>query len=77
MAARKPIDEKTGFDVNDDFERFDQRYDIYCRSDWDPEIQSKNAREFFAGYYMPNARARKTDGFRQVDYALRNASPVR
>ena len=58
MQNRKPIDEKTGFDVNEDFERFDQRYVIYCRSDWDPEIQSKNATDFFAGYYMPNARAR-------------------
>jgi len=74
MQHKKPIDEKTGFDVNEEFERFDQRYDIYCRSDWDPEIQSKNATDFFAGYYMPNARARKADGFSQLDYAIRNAS---
>jgi epoxyqueuosine reductase len=74
MQYKMPIDEKTGFDVNAEFERFDQRYDIYCRSDWDPEIQSKNAADFFAGYYMPNARARKADGFSQLDYAIRNAS---
>ena len=74
MSHRKPIDEKTGFDINEDFERFDQRNEIYCRSEWDPEIQSKSAAGFFAGHYMPNARARKADGFGQRDYALRNAT---
>lgn len=74
VAIRKPIDELTGFDVSDTFERFDQRNEIYCRSEWDPEIRSKNASDFFNGHYMPNARARKADGFGQKDYALRNAS---
>jgi reductive dehalogenase len=74
MTNRKSIDEQTGFDINDDFERFDQRNEIYCRSEWDPEIKSKNARDFFAGHHMPDARARKADGFGQKDYALRNAT---
>lgn len=74
MSNRKPIDEKTGFNINEDFERFDQRNEIYCRSEWDPGIQSKSAAAFFAGHYMPNARARKADGFGQRDYALRNAT---
>jgi len=74
MTNRKPIDEKTGFDINEHFERFDQRNEIYCRTEWDPEIESKGATAFFAGHYMPNARARKADGFGQKDYALRNAS---
>ena len=71
---KKPIDSKTAFDINEEFERFDQRNEIYCRSEWDPEIKSKKAGEFFAGHYMPNARARKADGFGQRDYALRNAT---
>jgi len=74
MSNRKPIDEQTGFDIGEDFARFDQRYEIYCRSEWDPEIQSRNASDFFKGHYMPNARARKADGFGQRDYALRNAT---
>jgi reductive dehalogenase len=74
MSARKPIDSETGFDISDDFFRFDQRNEIYCRSEWDPEIQSKNASDFFQGHYMPYARARKADGFGQKDYALRNAT---
>jgi epoxyqueuosine reductase len=74
MTHKKPIDDKTGFDITDEFSRFDQRNEIYCRSEWDPEIQSKNATGFFSGHYMPNARARKADGFGQRDYALRNAT---
>lgn len=74
MTARKPIDDKTGFDISEDFRRFDQRNEIYCRSEWDPEVRTKKATEFFRGHYMPHARARKADGFGQKDYALRNAS---
>jgi reductive dehalogenase len=71
---QRPIDRQTGFEIDDSFERFDQRNEIYCRSEWDPEIQSDKATEFFRGHYMPHARARKADGFNQLDYALRNAS---
>ena len=68
------IDKKTGFIVNEHFRRFSQCDEIYCRSEWDEEIKSKAADDFFRGYYMPNARARNVDGFSQRDYALRNAS---
>ena len=71
---QKPIDAETGFDVSVEFSRFDQRNEIYCRSEWDPEIKSQPASDFFRGHYMPYARARKAGGFTQRDYALRNAS---
>ena len=71
---KKPIDELTGFQVLENFQKFDQRNDIYCRSQWDPEVQSDKATAFFRGYFMPEARSRKTDGFTQRDYALRNAA---
>ena len=74
MSMQKKIDTKTGFDISDEFERFDQRNEIYCRSEWDPEIKSDRASAFFEGHYMPKARARKADGFGQRDYALRNAT---
>ena len=70
----KPIDKLTGIQVSDEFQRFDQRDEIYCRSEWDEEIQSDQATAFFEGYFMPAARARRSDGFSQRDYALRNAS---
>ena len=70
----RPVDTETGFAVGDDFERFHQRDEIYCRSEWDPEIQSEKATAFFKGHFMPFARARHADGFDQRDYALRNAT---
>ncbi len=70
----RPIDELTGFEVLENFEQFDQRNDIYCRSQWDPEVMSDKAVAFFRGYFMPDARSRRTDGFSQRDYALRNAA---
>ena len=51
MQNKKPIDELTGFEVGDNFEKFDQRNDIYCRSQWDPEVKSKKASSFFQGYF--------------------------
>jgi len=70
----KPIDDLTGISVGDDFERFEQKFDIYCRAMWDLEIKSEKSDKFFEGYYMPYAKARKTDGFSQKDYAFRNAA---
>jgi reductive dehalogenase len=71
---RKPIDEQTGFEVLDDFRQFDQKNDIYCRSQWDEQVKSEKAEKFFQGYFMPAARSRSSDGFSQRDYALRNAA---
>lgn len=72
--SKRSIDQLTGFKVTDAFTRFSQRDEIYCRSEWDEDVMSEKASAFFQGYYMPNARSRKTDGFSQRDYALRNAS---
>ncbi|MEX0299777.1 MAG: reductive dehalogenase, partial [Kordiimonas sp.] len=73
-ANSRPIDALTGIEVDDDFEQFDQKFEVYCRTLWDDKIINKKSDEFFKGYYMPFARARKTEGFSQKDYALRNAS---
>ncbi len=72
--SRKPIDDLTGFDVGPDFERFSQRDDIFCRALWDESVKSRRSKEFFGGYFMPRARSRRSEGFSQRDYALRNAS---
>ena len=74
MRNSKPIDKKTGFEIDSNFRRFNQKNDIFCRSDWDPEIQSKKVDKFFAGYDMPHAKARNIEGYEQKDYALRNAA---
>jgi ferredoxin len=63
-----------GLEVRDDFERFNQRDDIFCRSFWDPTIHSDATDRFYATYREALANWRATDGFTQRDYALRNAS---
>ncbi len=77
--ARNPLssgdhDKAAGFDIQDDFERFNQKNDVFRRSWWDERIQSEKARLFYATYREPLKTFRKADGFTQKDYALRNAS---
>ena len=70
----KPIDAETGFEIGEDFELFDQRNDVFSRANWDETVRTEKAIEFWTAYVMPNARARKADGYSQRDYALRNAA---
>ena len=71
---RREIDDLTGFEVLETFEKFSQRDDVFCRALWDDGVTSKKVEDFYKGYFMPNAKARKSDGFSQRDYALRNAA---
>lgn len=66
-------DAAAGIEVTDDFEPFSQKNDIFTRAFWDDKIRSKQTDAFFASYRM-RASYRKGDGFRQKDFALRNAS---
>ncbi len=67
-------DEAAGFDIQPDFERFNQKNDVFRRSWWDERIRSAKARLLYATYREPLKTWRKADGFTQKDYALRNAS---
>ena len=67
-------DKDAGFDITDDFERFNQKDDVFRRSWWDERIRSKKAHRFYTTYREPLATWRKADGFTQKDYALRNAA---
>jgi len=67
-------DRAAGFDIQEDFERFNQKNDVFRRSWWDERIQSEKARLFYTTYREPLKTFRKADGFTQKDYALRNAS---
>lgn len=72
--CRKPIDQKTGFEISDEFERFNQKYDMFNRSVWDDEVRSDRVRKFFESYFTDLAQFRKVEGFQHRDYALRNAA---
>ena len=67
-------DREAGFDVGPEFERFDQRNDVFRRSWWDARIRSDRSKQFYATYREPLTLWRRTDGFTQKDYALRNAA---
>ena len=62
-----------GIHVTEEFERFEQRDDIFSRAFWDPEIRSKQTDAFFASYRI-EAAPRRGAGFGQRDFALRNAA---
>jgi epoxyqueuosine reductase len=67
-------DAEAGFEVLDDFERFSQVDDVFCRSWWDESIRDERSERFYATYRRPLTEWRRANGFTQRDYALRNAS---
>ncbi|WP_166416495.1 4Fe-4S double cluster binding domain-containing protein [Cochlodiniinecator piscidefendens] len=66
-------DAEAGIETTEAFEPFSQRNDLFTRAFWDPEVKSKHTSAFFSSYRMESA-PRRGDGFRQKDFALRNAS---
>ncbi len=61
-------DREAGIEVSEDFERFNQRNDMFNRAYWDPDVMTDHVTAFFDAYVDPKPRA--TDGFTQWDYAL-------
>ena len=72
--CQKPVDDVTGFEVSNEFQRFNQKHDIFNRAIWDDEIRSERSRRFFESYFTDLAEFRKVEGFQHRDYALRNAA---
>ena len=72
--ANAASDREAGFDVGDDFRRFSQKDDIFCRSFWDADVRTHRSDMFYETYRTPRMQWRSVDGFTQRDYALRNAS---
>lgn len=66
-------DAAAGIVVTEDFERFEQRNDVFTRAFWDERVRSKHTDAFFNSYRM-EAAPRRGEGFNQRDFALRNAS---
>lgn len=69
----RPGDAAAGIEVTEDFEPFVQRNDVFSRAMWDKTVRSDKADAFFASYRM-EAAPRRSDGFSQRDFALRNAA---
>lgn len=72
--TQSPADDAAaGIVVTEDFERFEQRNDVFTRAFWDERIRSRQTDAFFNSYRM-EAAPRRGEGFNQRDFALRNAS---
>ena len=67
-------DSSVGFDVTDDFKRFNQKDDIFSRSFWDEKIKSEKTERFYTSYRKPLKEWRKVDGYEHRDFSLRNAA---
>ena len=67
-------DSSVGFDVSDDFKRFNQKDDIFSRSFWDEKIKSEKTERFYTSYRKPLKEWRKVDGYEHRDFSLRNAA---
>ncbi len=67
-------DRAAGFVVLDGFERFSQRNDTFSRAMWDDTVKDPAVKDFIEGTRQPVPR--KPEGFRQRDFAVRNASWV-
>ena len=66
-------DRLAGFEITDDFQRFNQLNDVFTRAFWDETVRSSDTDAFFASYRMESA-PRRGEGFNQRDFALRNAA---
>ncbi|ASP20874.1 3-chloro-4-hydroxyphenylacetate reductive dehalogenase [Antarctobacter heliothermus] len=72
-SAKHADDAAAGIEVDETFEPFAQRDDIFSRAMWDESVRSPRTDAFFASYRI-EAAPRRGDGFTQRDFALRNAS---
>ncbi len=70
----RQADLDAGFEIQAQFERFNQEDDVFRRSWWDERVRSDKSQLFYATYREPLKTWRKADGFTQKDYALRNAA---
>ena len=67
-------DEAAGFHLLSNFERFNQKDDVFRRSWWDARVRNSKSELFYETYREPLKTWRKVDGFTQKDYELRNAT---
>ena len=71
--TRMISDEKSGFKISDEFERFNQINDIFSRAFWDDSVRNKHSDAFFESHRV-QPKGKRAVGFKQKDFALRNAS---
>ena len=66
-------DDVCGFEILDNFERFNQANDIYTRGQWDSRIRSDKVINWFKGMFTPGIGVKQSEGYSARDFALKNA----
>ncbi len=56
-----------------EFEKFNQKNDIFNRSLWDESIRSNKTEKFYKDYIKPPEDKKRPEGFSHKDYAFRNS----
>lgn len=72
----RPGDAACGFEVLDDFVRFNGCNDTFARAQWDESVRSKKAIAWFKSQFMHGIGVREAEGYRNKDFAVRNAAWV-
>ena len=66
-------DKSCDFEILEDFERFNQVNDIYCRGQWDPSIRSDKVINWFKSMFITGINVKNRTGYTLKDFALKNA----
>lgn len=72
----KATNQKLNFEITDDFQRFNGCNTVFARVQWDKNIRSQKGIDYFKSLIGYPTKIKKTDGYQQKDFALRNASWV-
>jgi epoxyqueuosine reductase len=73
MTSPQKTDKTANFEILENFERFHQKNEMFRRSQWDSRIRNEKTERFYSSHGAVN-EWRRAEGFRQQDYALRNAA---
>jgi len=72
----RAYDQAAGFEVLEDFERFNACNDTFARAQWDERVRSKKAIDWFKSMFRHDLGIRDVEGYRRKDFAIRNAGWV-
>lgn len=59
-------------EITPDFRPFDQHNDMFSRGTWDPRFANRLTYRLFRSFVKPAERSRDEEGFKPIDFALRN-----
>jgi hypothetical protein len=72
----KDYDETCGFEIEEDFQRFNACNDTFARAQWDERVRSDKAIQWFKSMFTHGLGVREATGYQNKDFALRNAAWV-